>query len=214
MRVFSLLMLFAVTVSAAEFESVDAVPEDGKSAAAVIPVFSQKVSFNLPANWKAAFQDQRSGAFLIEFIPQDEVLENWQNLFTIQGFEKLADKTKPIGFLDGLAQRLKESCGQYSVYEQLGHLTVSKHKAFAAIMGCSNSPDAKNSSAKKGKSELGYYIAIQGQHDYFLIHKSIRGESFDKDNAPINLDNADDFIEEFMPIELCQLGGEEYECIK
>ena len=214
MRVVSLLMLLTLTVSAEEFESVDAIPEDVQSTAAVIPVYSQKISFNLPTDWKAAFQDQRSGAFLVEFIPQGEVLENWQNLFTIQGFEKLADKTKPIDFLDGLALRLKESCGQYSVYEQLGHLTVSKHKAFSAIMGCSNSPDAKNSSAKKGKSELGYYIAIQGQHDYFLIHKSIRGDSFDKDNAPINPDNADEFIAEFMPIELCQLGGEEYECIK
>jgi len=214
MRVVSLLMLFTLTVSAAEFESVDAIPEDVKSVAAVIPIFSQKVSFNLPSNWKAGFQNERSGAFLMEFIPQDEVLENWVNLFTIQGFEKLADKTKPIDFLDGLAQRLKESCGQNSVYEQLGHLTVSKHKAFSAIMGCSNSLDAKNSSAKKGKSELGYYIAIQGQHDYFLIHKSIRGDAFDKDDTPINPDNAEEFIAEFMPIEICQLGGEEQECNK
>lgn len=204
MKVVSLLMLFTLTVSAAEFEPV----------AAVIPIYSQKISVNLPIDWKAAFQDQRSGAFLIEFIPQDEALDNWENLFTIQGFEKLADKTKPIDFLDGLALRLKESCGQYSIYEQLGHLTVSKHKAFAAIMGCSNSLDAKNSSAKKGKSELGYYIAVQGQHDYYLIHKSVRGAAFDKDNMPINSSNADDFIAEFMPIELCQAGGEESECNK
>lgn len=213
MKVVSLLMLFSLAVSAAEYESVDTISEDTRSVAAVIPIFSQKVSFHLPKNWKAAFQGQRSGAFLVEFIPQDEVIENWENLFTIQGFEKLADKTKPIDFLDGLALRLKESCGQHSIYEQLGHLTVSKHKAFAAIMGCSNSADAKNSLAKKGKSELGYYIAIQGQQDYYLIHKSIRGTSFDKDDMPITTSNADDFIEEFMPIELCQAGGEEYECI-
>ncbi len=213
MRAICLLMLFTLNVSAVEVETVDDIPEGAKSAA-VIPVYSQKVSFNLPTDWKAAYQDQRSGAFLIEFIPQDEIIENWENLFTIQGFEKLADKTKPIDFLDGLAQRLKESCGQYSVYEQLGHMTVSKYKAFAAIMGCANSPDPKNSSANKGKSELGYYIAIQGQQDYFLIHKSIRGDSFDKDKAPINLNNADDFIAEFMPIEVCQSGGEEYECNK
>ncbi|MFT5395944.1 MAG: hypothetical protein ACI85N_001132 [Gammaproteobacteria bacterium] len=212
MKAVSLLMLFTLAVSAAEFESFDDIPEDVKSVTAVIPIFSQKISFNLPTDWKTAFQDERSGAFLIEFIPEDEILDNWQKMFTIQGFEQLADKTKPIDFLDGLAQRLKESCGQHSIYEQLGDLTVSKHKAFAAIMGCSNSLDAKNSSAKKGKSELGYYIAIQGQQDYYLIHKSVRGDSFDKGNMPINLDNADDYLAEFMPIELCQLDGEKYEC--
>lgn len=214
MKAVSLLMLFTLAVSAAEFESFDDIPEDVKSVTAVIPIYSQKISFKLPTDWKTAFQDQRSGAFLIEFIPQDEILENWQKMFTIQGFEKRADKTKPIEILDGLALRLKESCGQYSVYEQLGHLTISKHKAFAAIMGCSKSLDAKNSSAKKGKSELGYYIAIQGQQDYYLIHKSIRGDSFDKGTMPINLDNADEFLAEFMPIQLCQLDGEKHECNK
>ncbi len=214
MRVVSLLMLFTLSVSAAEIELVDAIPEDVESITAVIPVFGQKVSFSFPTNWQSAYRHEQAGAFLVEFIPKGEVLDNWQNLFAIQGFEKGADKTKPIDLLDGLALRLKESCGQYSVYEQLGHLTVSKHKAFAAIMGCSNSSDTKNSSSKKGKSELGYYIAIQGKQDYYLIHKSIRGDSFDKDNAPINPDNADDFIAEFMPIELCQLGGEEHECNK
>jgi len=214
MRVICLLMMFALSVPAAEYEPIDAIPEDVKSVAAVIPIYSQKVSFNLPTDWKAAFQDERSGAFLVEFIPKGEEIEKWQNLFTIQGFEQLADKTKPIDFLDGLAQRLKESCGQYSIYEQLGHLTVSKHKAFAAIMGCSNSIDANNNVAKKETSELGYYIAIQGEKDYYLIHKSIRGDSFDKANSPINIDNAEDFIAEFMPIELCQLGGEKYDCKK
>ncbi|GJM05225.1 MAG: hypothetical protein DHS20C09_12160 [marine bacterium B5-7] len=213
MKVFSLLMFFTLAVSAGESEPV-VIPKDIKPIASVIPVFSQKVSFNLPGDWKAAFQDQRSGAFLIEFIPQDETIENWENLFSIQGFEKLADKTKPIDFLDGLTLRLKESCGEYSVYEQLGHFTVSNHKAFAAIMGCSNSVATKNSPAKKGKSELGYYIAIQGLHDYYLLHKSIRGASFKKGDMPINSGNADDFIAEFMPIELCRSGGEEYECNK
>tara|TARA_R110002074_G_scaffold402220_2_gene604795 strand:- start:91282 stop:91905 length:624 start_codon:yes stop_codon:yes gene_type:complete len=207
-------MFFTLGVSAGESEPVDVIPKDIKSIVSVIPVFSQKVSFNLPGDWKAAFQDERSGAFLIEFIPEDETIESWKSLFTIQGFEKLADKTKPIDFIDGLALRLKETCGQYSVYEQLGHLTVSKHEAFAAIMGCSNSGATKNSVVKEEKSELGYYIAIQGQHDYYLLHKSIRGASFEKDNMPINLDNADDFIAEFMPIELCRLGGEKSACNK
>ena len=214
MKAVSLLMLFTLAVSAAEFESFDDIPEDVKSVTAVIPIFSQKISFKLPTDWKTAFQNEGSGAFLIEFIPEDEILDNWQKMFAIQGFEKTADKTKPIDILDGLAQRLKESCGQHSIYEQLGHLTVSKHKAFAAIMGCSNSLDAKNSSAKKGKSELGYYIAIQGQDDYFLIHKSIRGASFEKGDMPINPDNAEDFIAEFMPIKLCQAGGDAHECNK
>jgi hypothetical protein len=77
MRVVSLLMLLTLSVSAAEIEHVDAIPEDVKFVAVVIPIYSQKISFNLPTDWKAAFQDQNSGAFLVEFIPQDEVIENW-----------------------------------------------------------------------------------------------------------------------------------------
>ena len=201
-------------VSAAEFEPTDAIPEGVESISVVIPIFSQKVSFNLPTNWKAVFEDQQAGSYMIEFTPQGEVIDNWKNIFTVQGFENLADKTMPVEFLNAIAVRFKETCGEYSVFEQLGPTTVTGHLAFAVVMGCSNMPDAQGNITKEGQSELGFYLSIKGKHDYYLIHKLIRGGVFNTDELPINKSNAAAFISEFMPIDLCQAGGEAYECNK
>ena len=211
---FVFFITFSNVVSAAEVEPTDAIPEGFKSVVAVIPIYSQKVSFNLPTNWKAVFEDQQSGSYMIEFIPQGEVIDNWKNLFTVQGFENLADKTTPEGFLNAMAVRFQETCGEYSVFEKLGSMNITDHQAFAAIIGCSNIPDAEGNINKEGQSELGYYISIKGQYDYFLIHKSIKGDAFDTDELPINRSNAAAFISEFMPIDICRAGGEEYECNK
>ena len=215
LNIIKIIILITITncVHAAELEPVNAIPEGVKSVAAVVPVFSQKVSFNLPTNWKAVYENKKSGAYLIEFIPQDEVIEDWENLFTIQGFENLADKTTPMEFLNGMAARLRDVCGEHFVFEELGPISISGYKAFDAILGCAKMPEAMNHSDKE-LSELGYYVSIKGEQDYFLIHKMIRGDAFSKDELPINKSNAGDFISEFMPFDICQAGGEEHECNK
>lgn len=205
-----IFLAVSVTVNSAE----NTIPENIKSVAAVIPIFSQKIAFNLPTNWKAVFEDQQEGSYMIEFIPQEETIEQWKNLFTIQAFENLAGKTTPIDFLNGMAVRIKDACGEYAVFEQLGSMTVTNHQAYAVIMGCSNTPDAQGVFSEQGQSEFGYYLTIKGQSDFYLIHKLVRGNTFDVDKLPVNKGNAAEFISEFMPIDLCQAGGEAYECNK
>lgn len=209
-----LLSCFFNVVSAAEFEPLDVIPEDVKSITAVVPIFSQKVAFNLPTTWKAVFEDQQAGSYIIEFIPQVETIDNWNNLFTVQGFENLANQTTPIDFLNTMAFHFKEACGDYAFFEKLGLMDITGHQAFAVIMGCSNMPDANGNISEGGQSELGYYIAIKGKQDYYLVQKLLRGEIFNPDEPPVNKANAANFISDFMPIEICQAGGEAYECNK
>lgn len=130
------LIIITNVVYAVDNKPVDTIPEGVESVPAVIPIFSQKVSFTLPTSWKAVFEDQQSGSYMIEFIPQSEVIENWINLFTIQGFKDIADKTMPEGFLNALAVRFQETCGEYAVFEKLGPMSISNHPAFAAVIGC------------------------------------------------------------------------------
>ena len=200
------------SVVAAEVEQKKPIPEDLAYITAVIPVFSQKVSISLPTNWKAVYEDQQQGSYIIEFIPKEENIDNWKNLFTVQGFENIADKTTPIDFLNSIAFRLKQVCGDYASFEKLGPMNITGHNAFAVVMGCSRMPVTNETSGENYQSELGYYLSIQGKQDYYLVHKLVRGDVFDPKDAPINKDNAAAFLSEFMPIELCQGGGEDYEC--
>ncbi len=205
------IFLFSVVYSA-EDEQRTVVPENPEYVTAVIPVFSQKVSFTLPTNWKAVFEDQQNGAYIIEFIPEGENIDYWQNLFTVQGFENIADKTTPIDFLNSIAFHLKEACGENALFDKIGPMNVTGHNAFAVVMGCTRMPNTEGDINENTHSEFGYYLSIQGEKDYYLIHKQIRGEAIDTGKLPINKENAAAFISGFMPIDLCKGGGEEYEC--
>jgi hypothetical protein len=216
MKIINVVFLIAISnmVYSADFESVDAIPEGVESVPAVIPIFSQKVSFKLPTNWKVAFENQQSDSYMIEFIPKSESINIWENLLTIQGFKNLADRMTPENFLDDLVVSYKGICDDAFIFEKLGLIDITGHQAFAAIIGCANLPDPQGNYSKEGQSELGYYISIKGENDFYLIHKSISGNAFNINESPINKDNTSEFMALFLPIELCKKSGEPYECNK
>lgn len=180
----------------------------------IITIYSQKITFKMPRSWKVGFEDKKANSYLIEFIPKKEKIKSWHNILSIQGFKNLSSKVPPEAFLDSLAQGMKLDCPKALVYEKLGLIKVDGYDTFTAILGCAELPNSHETGVKKGQSEIGFYFSIRGKHDYYLIHKSVRGESFSPDNSPINKTNVGSFVSEFFPIGLCKGGGKESECIK
>lgn len=139
---------------------------------------------------------------MLEFIPENEDIKNWNNLFSIQGFQNLAAKADAKIMIGLAGVQQKEICGENFVFEPIHEQHISGYEAHGAIIGCSSIPKDLPIGLKKGMSEIGYYIAIRGKKDNYLFHKNIRGNAFDKDNPPLTKENAKDFINDFMPIEL------------
>ncbi len=187
----------------AEFKKVPNIPADVKSAKAIVPIFSQKLAFRFPTSWKNAFQDQKPHMFMMEFTPQHENIDSWQNLLTIQGFENLANRVTPERFLTDTANRFKAICGNDFVFDNLGATTVDGFKAHRAILGCSKVPN-------QNFSEVAYWLVIQGAKDIYVVQKAIRSGT----GNPLTSTNVDSFFSDFSPIELCKAGGEKYECNK
>jgi hypothetical protein len=187
----------------AEFKKVPSIPADVKSAKAVIPIYSQKLAFRLPTSWKNALQDQKPNMFILEFTPQNENIDSWKNLLTIQGFENLAGRVSPERFITDTANRFKTICGKDFVFDNLGATTVDGFKAHRAILGCSKIPN-------QNFSEVAYWLVIQGSKDIYVVQKAIRSEV----GNSLTSANVDSFVSDFSPIELCKSGGEKYECTK
>jgi hypothetical protein len=199
------IFLFAAhqAMSDQEFNKVSSIPEGVKSAKAIVPIYSQKLAFRLPTTWKSAFQDQKPGMFMMEFTPKNESIGSWQNLLTIQGFENLSSRVTPERFITDTGNRFKAICKQDFVFENLGATTVDGFKAHRAILGCSKVPG-------QNFSEMAYWLAIQGSKDIYVVQKAVRSEL----GNPLNSSNIDSFIADIGPIELCKVGGQQYECNK
>lgn len=212
--IISFFVFWSCYATAKEFKQIDSIPENITSARAVIPIYSQKMVFQLPTTWKLAFQDNTPTSYTIEFIPQNESIERWNNLLSIQGFKELSHKTSAEMFLDDLASRFKSTCGKKLIYEKLGASKVDGYKSYAAILGCSEVPASHQTGIKKGQSEIGYYLSIQGKKDLYLIQKSVRGDKFNTSKPPLNKENVQYFIETITPVELCKKGGHPGKCQK
>ena len=202
-----ILAISTFPVEADTWKSVDKIPGTIKSTKIVIPIYTQKVAFQMPTTWKPAFKDQKPNMFMMEFTPKDENLNSWKNMLTVQGYKNLADRFTPQKFLIELSSKFKLVCGSNVVYEPVGHTKINGHKAFSAIIGCSKLPN-------KNISEIGYYISIQGDNDLYIINKSIRTEAFEPNNSPLTISNVNNYISKFMPIELCKIDGHAAECNK
>lgn len=200
------LAMFLVShpvVSDQEFKQVTGIPEDVKSAKAIVPIYGQKLAFRLPTTWKGAFQDQKPHMFLMEFTPRNESIDSWQNLLTIQGFENLSSRVAPERFLTDTGNRFKAICKNDFVFDNLGATTVNGFKAHRAILGCSKVPG-------QNFGEVSYWLVIQGSKDIYVVQKAVRFKSVN----PLNSSNAHDFMADISPIELCKAGGQQYECNK
>lgn len=198
-------LLLAGSVFAANQGKANTMLTESGRVQAVIPIYSQKVALQLPDSWKPVFSDQRPNFFIIEFAPDSEKLESWENMLVVQGFENLAGRMPPKVFLDLMALNLAKACVDNVIHEKLGPAEIDGHQSYAAIMGCSKIPG-------QDKSEIGYFVAIQGEKDLYVVQRSIRSSAFPSHNPPLKGENADEFISALLPIKLCSKGGHEAEC--
>ncbi|HPF77643.1 MAG TPA: hypothetical protein PLF01_00005 [Alphaproteobacteria bacterium] len=178
------------------------------------PIYNQKVEFNIPKNWKPVSENVDGGHYIMELIPENESLENWTKMFTVQGFQGAASKISPKDFLLQLSAMYKGLCGDNAVFELAGNRTISEFESQQAIIGCANAPENNPVGLKKGMGEVAYFVAVKGTQDIYIFHKSIRSQGFAPQNSPITKENGWDFISDFMPIKLCNKKSAFNECLK
>lgn len=180
--------------------------ENPKSAKAIIPIFSEKLSFQIPLDWKPASKNNQPGSFIIEFIPTSDSLEKWTSLLSIQGFKGLSHKVSPQDFVTNVAFMHRKICPKSVIYVPLESDPISNHETSAAIIGCGEMPDGK-------QGEVGYFIAIKGENDLYFINKSKRSKPFLATSSPVTKENVTNYFSEFTPLDVCKAGGKENECL-
>lgn len=181
---------------------------------AEIPIFSQKLRFKLPISWQRAHTSQNEKSFVIEFIPKDEAIDNWENLFSIQGFKDFNPDVTPLDVANSVANNFIKNCPQSAIYTKIGERVLNGHQAFLAIIGCSEMPQDHASNLKKGMSEISYYVFVKGTKDLYFAQKSIRGTGFAPEKFPEFVEKSIRDMKNFFPIEFCTLDSAQGRCEK
>ncbi|MGS0674880.1 hypothetical protein [Shewanella sp. 125m-1] len=174
-----------------------------------LAIFSQTFNFSLPLDWKLAYSNQQETMFSAEFVPASQALQTWSSMLCVQGFKGIAEDVSPQKFLETMAEVYFDSCQGETVFETLQSEPLNGHEAASAIIGCTKMPNSHIKSVAgiaydevQTLGEIGHYTAIRGKLDLYLIHKSIRGDAFSKENPPIKAQNQQEFLSSITPLSL------------
>lgn len=202
------LSCFAVSLAnAADSKKAEKQVAPAKFTRVVLPVYSQKVAFKMPASWKQVLKEDKNGVFTVEYIPGKQDKKTWTRMLSVQGFKDLSGKVNAVTFINKLQANFQNTCGKDLVAEPLGATVIDGYKAFSAILGCSKMPAGD-------WSEVGFYAAIQGEKDLYLFRKSARLASFEHKKSPLTKATTSRFIANILPIEVCKAGGRPGQCQK
>lgn len=189
-------------------------PSEAKEMKSSTPVFGHKVEFTIPNGWKPVFENATAGHYMMEFVPNNQTKESWSEMFTIQGFKDMARTAKPESLLGMLGKMHQDLCGNDMVFSIVAPPKIENYEVKSAIVGCSSIAQNHPSGLKAGMGEVGYYVAVQGDKDMYLFHKALRTKAFDKKTSPITPENAQEFLQGFLPIRLCNKASKFNECLK
>ena len=124
-------------------------------------------------------------------------MSQWKDMITVQGFKgvSLQKAYQPEIYLYNHAMAIKRISPEYFVFQE--KFRASSGAMVIALIGCGKLPRSHPTiqALKRGRGELGLYMAIKGKKDLILIHRSWNTEAFNSERLPISDEEIDEWID-------------------
>lgn len=147
-------------------------------------VYDNVVSFNwnLKETFCHAYQEQNGPVFLVEYIPQKQTLDNWQDMFTLLAAnEKNISSEEVIKNFSVMSQAVCKTYN-YSVLK-------TSADSIEIVTVCGSHNHAKLTKGKDVSEVTHYYIKNAGNTSYQFFHskkgKPLDASKYDFNNADI-----------------------------
>jgi hypothetical protein len=166
----------------------------------ISPIFGQLVSFAMPPNFVAVFENTKGGHYIREAVLKGETPERWTQMITVTG-EKgmtLTPGASPEKFAGSIAGGFKSACPDSFAARPFGALKFGRFEGFGAVIGC-----GRIDSGPTRHSETALLITLKGATDYYTIQWAERGP--ESDEPPVNDERWQARLQELSPIELCPI---------
>jgi hypothetical protein len=166
----------------------------------ISPIFGQLVTFSMPSNFTAAFENTKGGHYIREAVLKGESAQAWTQMITVTGEKGVSGNPglTPEKFAGNIAGGFKAACPESFAAKGLGTTKFGSFDAFIAVIGCGSvdSGPAKH-------SETALLVTVKGTADYYTIQWAERGAASDK--PKVDDDKWTTRLRELRPIDLCPI---------
>lgn len=154
-------------------------PALGDTVTVVTPIYSQLVAFPTPAGFKADYESEQQGTYILEFVPRSESVTTWSQMVTVTGAAGLAGQLTVEGFAERLAAGYQNACPQTFAALRLDAPVIKGAvAAFAGYLGCGSTGT---------QSEAMVFVIVQGRSEVYSLQWAERGPAL---TTPPNPDPA------------------------
>ena len=144
-----------------------AAPALGDVLTHVTPIYGQLVVFQTPADFKADYESERQGSYILEFVPRRESVADWSQMVTVTGAEGLAARLTVEAFAERLAAGYQAACPQTFAALRLDTPAIpGAASAFAGYVGCGSTG---------AQSEAMVFVIVQGRTAIYSLQWAERG---------------------------------------
>lgn len=142
----------------------------------VSPVYAQLVALAVPADFKAGFEVDDKGSYLLELTPKAETVDAWTQMITLSGGKGLAGKIAVVDVATQLAQGYQAACPDTFSARTLPVPQIKgAAEAFAGYLGCGDTG---------GQSEAMVFVVLKGAEDIYTLQWAERGPAQTKPMEP------------------------------
>ncbi|MGY4512681.1 hypothetical protein [Bradyrhizobium sp. USDA 3650] len=166
----------------------------------ISPVFGQLVSFAMPSNFSAVFENTKGGHYIREAVLKGETPDRWTEMITVTGEKGMTTTpgSSPEKFAGSIAGGFKSACPDSFAARSLGATAFGRFEGFVAVIGC-----GRVDSGPTRHSETALLVTLKGTTDYYTIQWAERGP--ETDEPPVNNDRWQVRLRALGPIELCPI---------
>lgn len=151
-------------------------PALGDGVMQVTPIYSQLVAYPTPADFKADFESERNGSYMVEYVPADESVDDWSQMVTVTGGADLAARLSVEDFAERLAAGYQQACPDSFVALRLDTPVIAgADAAFAGYLGCGSTGT---------RSEQMVFIIAAGRSDIYSLQWAERSPALDTAPEP------------------------------
>lgn len=145
----------------------------------VTPIYSQLVAFPTPEGFKADYESEQQGTYILEFVPRSESVSTWTQMVTVTGAAGLAGQLPVEEFAERLAAGYQNACPQtFAALKLDDPVIVGAAAVFAGYLGCGSTG---------AQSEAMVFVIVQGRSEVYSLQWAERGLAL---SAPPNPDPA------------------------
>lgn len=84
---------------------------EAQEVTATTQVYDRITAFALPEGFQGAYENERDGSYLLEFVPEGQSVEDWTQMITLSGAKGLAlQMPAPLDVAAAIGEGFRDSC--------------------------------------------------------------------------------------------------------